>query len=586
MVIQSKYFPALVAMIAGLAFGLSAAEIPAPHKFPVTEGGYVKAWIYFSDKPAASGASLQKARQILTERSVQRRLKVKELGNVINFSDMPVESRYIEQIQPYISRLRACSRWFNAVSVETDYNLLKEIRQFSFVRDIKPVYVFRRAAEVETEIPFEQKKPHLSKTITDSLDYGDSGWQLGMLKVPALHQLGYYGEGVLIGMLDDGFNLVYLHKAFKHLDIAATHDFIHGDEAVDDGGMQTSVGGHGTKTLSVIGGYYPGYLIGPAFKASYLLAKTEVAGSETQIEEDFWVAGLEWCDSLGADIVSSSLGYIDWYTWQDMDGQTAVTTIAADMAVDKGMLVFNSAGNEYDNTEHNTLIAPADGFKVMAIGAVDRYGLRSPFSSVGPTADGRVKPDLAAMGSSVVMASSGDTARITTGNGTSFACPLAAGCAALLLSIYPDLTPEQVHMSLRSTASQYFLPDTRLGWGIIDIEKAQFFADTSDFGGIGEELPDFLTVQQNRPNPFNATTDFVFQVRNPSLVEIVIFNVLGQKIFSLGTKYHPSRIPQTVTLNDALSHELASGMYLFRVTAVDLTTSRMHVRTKKMLYIK
>jgi len=222
------------------------------------------------------------------------------------------------------------------------------------------------------------------------------------------------------------------------------------------------------------GGLQEGQLIGPAFGADFILAKTENTDSETPVEEDNWAAAAEWAESLGADVISSSLGYLEYdspfpsYTFRDMNGQTALSTRAAEMAAERGVVVVNSAGNSGFDNAHNTLGAPADGAHVLAIGAVDPRGARASFSSVGPSADGRIKPDFAAQGVSVKVASPGTVSAYGTANGTSFSCPLTAGVVALLLQVNPAASPDDVAGVLRATASRAGIPDNLLGWGIIN----------------------------------------------------------------------------------------------------------------------
>ncbi|MBK7629355.1 MAG: S8 family serine peptidase [Ignavibacteriales bacterium] len=221
------------------------------------------------------------------------------------------------------------------------------------------------------------------------------------------------------------------------MNIIATCDFVNHDPNVANQG-DMGEGSHGTATLSIIGGFKEGQLVGPAYASNFILAKTENTDSETPVEEDNWIAGLEWADSIGVDVTSTSLSYLDYdspftsYTWQDMDGNTALITIAADLAAGKGIVVVNAASNNGLNTSHNTLGAPADGDSVFTIGAVTSSGTRSSFSSVGPTFDGRFKPDLMAMGSNVYHASSFGNS-YSAGSGTSFSCPLAAGVCALII---------------------------------------------------------------------------------------------------------------------------------------------------------
>jgi subtilisin family serine protease len=260
------------------------------------------------------------------------------------------------------------------------------------------------------------------------------------------------------------------------MNIIAAYDFVNHDPNVGNQG-DMGEGSHGTATLSIIGGFKEGQLIGPAYGANFILAKTENTDSETPVEEDNWIAGVEWADSIGVDVTSTSLSYLDYdspftsYTWQDMDGNTALITIAADLAAGKGIVVVNAASNNGLNTSHNTLGAPADGDSVFTIGAVTSSGTRSSFSSVGPTFDGRIKPDLMAMGSNVYHAGSTGNSYFS-GSGTSFSCPLAAGVCALILQKNPSLTPMQVLQLLRSTATQSNNPDNLYGWGIINALSA------------------------------------------------------------------------------------------------------------------
>jgi subtilisin family serine protease len=230
--------------------------------------------------------------------------------------------------------------------------------------------------------------------------------------------------------------------------------------------------------LSVLGGYAEGELVGPAFAATFLLAKTEDTESETPVEEDNWAAAAEWAEAAGADVISSSLGYLGFdspfadYSFQDMDGETAVTTIAAEMAAERGVVVLVAAGNAGFHPEHNTLGAPADGKLVLSIGAVDSFGLRADFSSVGRTADGRIKPDVMAQGVLVKGVDPATRDQYVLANGTSFSCPLAAGVAALVLQAHADWSVARVRSSMRSTAERRVRPNRLMGWGIINALKA------------------------------------------------------------------------------------------------------------------
>ena len=422
----------------------------------------IKVWVYFTDK--GGNHNLDLVKNNLTEKSRFRRAKV--MGQkIVDKYDVPINSPYINSIKPYISRIVVKSKWLNAVSAEMTPDNIEMVSKFYFVERIDIVNKYKRNKPIEEDSEYES----LNIENIYTYDYGNSLTQNSQINVPVVHDLGINGSGILICLLDNNYNLLN-HETFSSMNIISTWDFINNDTTVNDPGEGT----HGTQTLSTVGGWTPGHLIGPAFGADYILGKTEVNSFELPIEEDYWVAGAEWADSLGADVLSSSLGYIDWYTWQDMDGNTAVTTIAADIAVSRGIVVVNSAGDE-GTSSNNTLIAPADGDSVIAVAAVTSSGTRSSFSSIGPSADGRTKPDVAAMGSSVTVASTSNPTGYTTSSGTSFSCPLTSGVAALVLSANPSLTPIQVREALRETASQASAPDNYLGWGILNAYDAVFY---------------------------------------------------------------------------------------------------------------
>ncbi|MCG8339018.1 MAG: S8 family serine peptidase, partial [Proteobacteria bacterium] len=321
------------------------------------------------------------------------------------------------------------------------------------------------------QLKSDQQSMLLQPESTLALDYGGSYTQNNQISVPAVHNLGYNGTGVVIAIFDSGFNRL-THEAFNSINIADTWDFVNGDADVGDG-SDMGTGSHGTNTLSTVGGYAPGDLIGPAYGATYYLAKTENNESELHVEEDNWCAAAEWADTNGAQIITSSLGYTDFdtgtdYTWQDMDGDTTVVTQCADLAATKGIVVINSAGNNGYHSSNNTLGAPSDGHFVIAAGAVTSSGSRSSFSSVGLSADGRIKPDVMAMGSSVRVASANSDTGYSSVNGTSFSCPLTAGVAALVIESNPSLTATQVRDILRNTADNASSPNREYGYGILN----------------------------------------------------------------------------------------------------------------------
>lgn len=436
----------------------------------------VLVWINFTDKGSGLNKYTANPASVVSDKSLKRRSKVLPEGELIHFEDLPVNSNYIDGLAGKGFKVKQKSKWLNAVSGYANKSLLERIEALPFVKSIDIVYKLRKPEPAKDESSSFNKISQPEGIY--SFNYGQSFTQVQQINVPAVHNLGYTGSSVTICVLDAGFNRL-THESFSTINIIAAWDFVNGDPDVTNG---AGSGTHGTQTLSTIGGFKEGSLIGPAFGAAYILAKTENTESETPIEEDNWIAAVEWADSIGVDVTSTSLGYIDFdppftsYTWQSMDGNTCRITIAADLAVKKGIVVLNSAGNSGFHSTRNTLGAPSDGDSVIAVGAVTSTGNRSSFSSVGPTVDGRIKPDIMAMGSSVRVASPSSNTGYTYSSGTSFSCPLAAGVAALVLDVNPNLTPMQVRDALRNTASRSNNPDREYGWGILDALAAiEFF---------------------------------------------------------------------------------------------------------------
>ncbi len=441
------------------------------------------AWIYFRDKGPGKLQKMEKTRMGLNIQAINRRLR-HGFDDLVDEHDLPVYKPYLNSIEQSVTRIRHASRWLNAVSVEATRKSLETISRFRFVLKIDEVLVYTfqepdNDPRTETE-PAQPPRTDLSGAFL--LDYGTSSPQVAQLNVPALHNMGFTGSGVLVCMLDSGVNNIH-HEALDHIDIVATWDFVNGDADVFDEDGQMGNGNHGTYTLGAIAGYEPGKLIGPAFGASFLLGKTENTDSERHIEEDHWIAGAEWADALGADIISSSLGYRSQfssgegdYSWEDMDGETTVVALGANIAASRGILIVNCAGNAGGNASgRNTLVSPADCDLVLAVGAVNSQGYRVSFSSIGPTADGRIKPDVMTMGESVYTASPTAVDGYELVDGTSLSTPLAAGVAALLLEINPSWTNQDIMTAMKSTASRSESPDNGYGWGVADAQKAAFF---------------------------------------------------------------------------------------------------------------
>jgi serine protease AprX len=467
-------------------------------------------WIFFKDKGPELDKKMQAAQSSRNPRTLKRRVRHLKYTPLVDEYDVPVEEKYIQSVQSHTIRIRHRSRWLNAVSVEVYGYALQRIAALDFVKKIERVrsFYFREpdlTSQTHTqsiEKPSQIAEPH-------AFDYGPSFNQLNQINVPALHDLGYSGNGVLICMLDTGFKN-FTHQALDHLDIQATWDFVNDDPNVFDEEGQMGVGNHGTQTLGTIGGYHPGELIGPAYGASYILGKTENTEWERHIEEDHWVAGAEWADDLGSDIISSSLGYRyefdqgeEEYTYEDMDGETAIVTKGANIAASRGILIVNSAGNEGPTTPPmNTIIAPADSPNVIAAGAVYSNGMRVEFSSMGPTADGRIKPDLMAQGYNVYTVEIGGFSIYDSVAGTSFACPLTAGVTALILEINPTWTNFDIMEAMRSTADNSLNPNNEYGWGIVDAYGAAFY-------GLNKLYPPRSFAVERIPNNYIFFTQYI-----------------------------------------------------------------------------
>ncbi|MCP4582080.1 MAG: S8 family serine peptidase [candidate division Zixibacteria bacterium] len=451
--------------IISMVFMAATSELSATE--PQAAGVY---WIFLTDKGPDIEERILEFQKTLPERTILRRQKATENEIVADAYDLPVYSVYRDSLNQYVKTFREESRWLNAMSAIIIEDNLKVIEHLSFVEKIRPV-----AKSDPQSLNYEiaeswQAGDFNFEASPASLDYGQSFRQVEQINAIRAHEQGYHGEGVIICFLDTGF-LTY-HHAFDHMNILAAYDFINDDDFVGFDQDQDLPGqpNHGTGCLGTIGGYYPGELIGPAFAASYILCKTEETGSETAVEEDYYVAGLEWGERLGADVASSSLSYSDWYTTDDYDGQTCITTIAANIAFRKGMILCSSMGNS--GPGKFTLGAPADSRYSLGIGGVQWNGLLYSHSSWGPTADGRIKPDVCARAVKTIAATPYTTDGFGKWNGTSLSCPLVAGAVALVIQARPQWSPEMVKEAVKETASQAHHPDIRFGWGIVNTMDA------------------------------------------------------------------------------------------------------------------
>jgi len=532
-------------------------------------------WVFFKDKgvhgTAAQARAVEEARQALTARALARRAKTRGQDNV-DLLDVPVHAGYVQALLETGARMRAQSRWLNAVSVEASSPEIEAIRGLPFVARVQPVAAARR--EPIEVIPVDTGGTDGSLS-PRALNYGDCASQILPIQVNLLHDGGFTGNGVLICMLDTGF--LRTHEALLPVNVLAERDFINDDNVTSNqAGDDPEQHNHGSYCLSLIGGFHSGDLIGPAFDADYILGKTEDVTSETPVEEDYWIEGAEWADSLGADVISSSLGYKDWYTYQDLDGETAPITIAADLAVANGICVVNSAGNEGDDPWFH-IIAPADGNFVTTVGAVDSLGTIASFSSRGPTADGRIKPDVCAMGVGDLIALPSTPNSYGRGSGTSFSCPLVAGVSALLLDKHPNWTPFQVRDALRSSAINAASPNNTYGWGVIRAWNASNMGATA--------APPTLVSNgalSISPNPSHDVSIVRFSGGSePALLEAAVFDVLGRRVRSL--EFHSARngmVEMEWNGRDEGGALVPSGIYWVKVRTAEGEHSARVVRIR------
>lgn len=435
-------------------------------------------WVLFSDRGLESSqqaAALQSAKHKLSDDVLARRSRVRNV-ELVDERDLPVCSSYIDAVIELGGILRHRTRWLNGGSFVMSVETLRRVIELPFVKEVIPV---ARGgvdpAESVSSDPGDMGREAAPKA-GRSLDYGPSYWQLDQINVLPLHALGITGDHVLMMMLDTGFRTD--HEAFAALDLVAQYDYVYGDsivqnEAEDEENAQF----HGTGTWSAAGGYSPGHVIGPAYGASFVLAKTEDTRSELPVEEDNYVAALEWADTLGVWLTSASLTYLTFddltgYTYEDLDGNTAVITRAVDIAAAKGILCVNSVGNY--GPDPGTLRVPADADTILSCGAVDSAGVLQNFSSRGPTYDNRIKPELCARGWKAAVARAWSDTDYGDGNGTSFSAPIIAGACALVLEAHPEWDPYAVIQALKASGDNSAFPDNDYGAGIPDVYAAIF----------------------------------------------------------------------------------------------------------------
>lgn len=551
-------------------------------------------WIEFTDKGNNTGYLIAHPEKYLTEKAIERRKKVKPEFNLTDITDIPVNQSYLKEVTSAGIIIKNKSKWFNRVSCFASRIQIEQIAGLEFVKKVDLVRTFRKKSD---DIEFK-KEPEIIQPLNNGNDeplhvfnYGNSITQMELIKATTAHDSGFYGQGVLIASLDAGFDNL-MHPSFDSLRARGlrTYDFVNGDTNVADQQGQMGEGSHGTMTLSLVGGYKPGSLISPAFRSRFILAKTENTDSETPLEEDNWIAAAEWADSLGADIITSSLGYIGMdqgsshsYDWTWMNGDSCVVTIGADMAVHKGIIVCNSAGNEGFDASHNTLGAPSDGDSVIAVGSCDTSRRRSSFSSVGLSVDGRIKPDVVALGRGNIVADWGaGSTGYTSGSGTSFSCPMTAGVCAIILSANPNLTPMQVRSLLTQTADSSFAPNRRRGWGLINCwEAVKLARGLNGISSNGDISAQSFLLRQNYPNPFNPSTTIDYELRSKSFVTLKVYDISGRVLATLTNENQNAGIHSLRF--DAVG--FTSGVYFYKLETIGESGQRFS-DTKRMVLLK
>lgn len=543
--------------------GLFAAAIVDTSLAGPSDG--TKYWVFFTDKSSAAKVAEPDVVS-LSERAQFRRLTRASIDeNARREIDRPVSSTYVGVLSEMGIETVVRSRWLNAVSAVIPVELLHQVHGLPFVRDVRPVGVAVHNEAPPVPVPLQQPVSAAAAAAATRLDYGAAFDQLSLVNaIPPLEN-GINGAGVRLGIIDTEFD-GFVHPAFQKLvsegRLIDYQNFVGVAQANEPRGL------HGRQVASIAVAFDDGSLIGPAYGAELLAATTEYVPTETNQEEDNFVAGLEWMESLGVDVVNVSLAYTDFddgqrsYSYSDMDGDTGVTTIAADIAAQLGVVMVVAAGNYGCSSPSNCWYyvgTPADADSVVAVGATFSSGSKAFFSSFGPTFDGRTKPDVAAMGAGTYFASFGTD--YGSGLGTSYAAPMVAGIACQILQVNPNLKPMEVRHILRSTASQSQSPDNALGWGIVDAQAAVDMA----MGTVGVEEESVQTAinVSTYPNPFAERVTFTIETTSPyEPVTITVYDVMGRVIAAPETK-----VSVGGTSVEWHADDLAAGLYVYVVQA-------------------
>lgn len=520
--------------------------------------------IYFSDKALGeeglSSAISERTRQ-LSPRSLKRRAKMGLYQ--ATYQDLAVSPEYLAVVKKLGAKLRHALNWFNAASFEMTREQIEACASLVFVDRIDLLRSRRRSVRPPTE-----KSETISPAVAQSkslLNYGPSLRQNQLINTVTCHDSGYSGAGVLVAMFDNGFRKS--HQAFDAIRssgrLVDEWDFVTNHDTVD-------WDGHGTGTWSLAGGYVPGQLVGPAYGALWAIYHTEDMSQEMPIEEDHWAAALQRADSIGADIVSSSLAYRDFdnpalsYSYEDLDGNTAISTLAARHAASLGIVVCNAMANS--GPDIGSLAAPADADSIISVGATDSFGIIASYSSRGPTYDGRPKPEVCAQGSATWWASWYTASSYSRATGTSCATPQVAGACALVLEAHPEWTPLAVREALMMTASRAATPDsTTYGWGVINAWAAIHY-DQSGVTGGQVQAEAIGMYPFCRPSPFRNTTTLCFNLACAGPTAVSVYDAAGRLVWKKSLGMLPQGSHQVIWKGEDLSGgKTPAGVYLFRI---------------------
>lgn len=522
-------------------------------------------WIVFKDK-VGTEYSIHHPEQFLSAKAIERRAK----QNIkITNQDLPLSKVYIDAISAAGVQVVSKLKWFNAVCVRSSNpNSIQLIQSMSFVKSVKEI-VLSTKHELDSKFKAEEASFKLSSENQifksgSGFNYGLSYIQANQIGANCMHNQGYTGQGMVIAVLDAGFYKADSLPAFDSLrtnnQILGCRDFVTGDTLVYEDYP------HGMNVLSCMGGNIPGSLVGTAPKAKYWLLRTEDAWSETLQEEINWAVGAEFADSVGADVINSSLGYsnfdnpADSHTYADMDGNTTIISNAADFAVSKGIFVTTSAGNAGGPPWYK-ITAPADADSVLTVGAVDSVGVLAGFSSRGPTFDGRIKPNVVARGYQAAFASAGGG--ITQGNGTSFSSPITAGAVACLWQAHPTKTNMEILSAIEQSASQASNPDSLVGYGI-----PNFCTASTILTGI-EENSNSVNAFSLYPNPFINSITITCNSNQKQLVYVSLIDISGREVFAENKLLESNS--NTFTIKPET--QLAKGLYVLKIVSNSQSSS-------------